>query len=86
MCSARTPHTAHTRGHYAHLTNKQMCSGLAGSKTHQELVDVHGCIHRYLPAKVIFELLFLDAAGCMVPQQLGQALLAQIAGFSAGQK
>jgi hypothetical protein len=40
----------------------------------QELIDVHAGINSYLPAKVVVEILLLDAFGGMVAQKLCQTL------------
>ena len=42
--------------------------------SHQELVDVHAGINCNLPAKIVVKLLLLEAAWCMVCQELGQPL------------
>jgi len=39
----------------------------------QKLVDVHAGINSYLPAKIVVEVLLLDAFGSLVAKEFGQA-------------
>jgi hypothetical protein len=43
-------------------------------QTYQEGVDVHGCIHSNLTAKVVFEFLLTHSLGGMVCEELGETL------------
>jgi len=55
----------------------------ACTSAHQELVDVHACVHRDAPAKVVIEGLFSATSRRMVAEELGQVLPRKCRGLNS---